>query len=157
LQRALRTGRCELRAECYVTEVLLDASGRRAIGVRYLDPDGTAHEVHGEHVVLAAGACETPRLLLQCDVANSSALVGRHLMFPFQTLTVGGFPSSLHGYRGRSVTHLHDDHIVPGPADLAAAKDAGLPYFRGGIVEHGGAAGPILESKNYAPGPSHNA
>ena len=30
LQRALRSGRCELRPESYVTEILLDARGRRA-------------------------------------------------------------------------------------------------------------------------------
>ena len=41
-----------------------------------------------------------------------------------------------------SVTHLMDDPIVPDAAALAAARDAGLPYFRGGIVEHGGGRAP---------------
>lgn len=157
IRRALLTGRCQLRSRTYVTEVLLDASGRRATGVRYLDVDDrSVHEVHGEYVVLAGGAFETPRLLLRNGIANSSGLVGRFLMYHFQTLTVGGFPFPLHGHRGRAVTHLHDDHIVPGPDDLAAAREAGLPYFRGGIVEHGAAAAPVMESKTYSPGPLHN-
>ena len=42
-----------------------------------------------------AGAFETPRLLLRSDLANSSGLVGRNLMFHFQTLTVGAFPHPL--------------------------------------------------------------
>ncbi len=156
LHRALATGRCRLRPESYVVDITTDPSARHATGVRYLDRAGDAHELRAEYVVLAAGAFETARLLLQCDLANSSGLVGRHLMYHFQTLTVGGFPFALHGHRGRAVTHLHDDHIVPTEADLDAAREAGLPYFRGGIVEHGSAAGPILEAKTYSPGPAHN-
>jgi len=156
LQRALRSGRCEIRPECCVTRVTTDATGRRATGVEYLDREGGRHELRSDYVVLACGAFETPRLLLRSDLANSSGLVGRHLMFHFQTLTVGGFPFPLFGARGRAVTHLHDDHIVPGPDDLAAARDAGLPWFRGGIVEHGAAATPVLEAKTYSPGPAHN-
>lgn len=157
LRRALLTGRCELRPEAYVTEVALDASGGRTTGVRYLDPHGGTHEVRAGHVVLACGAFETPRLLLRNDLANSSGLVGRNLTFHFQTLTVGGFPFSLHGHRGRSVTHHHDDFVVPTDDDLAAAREAGLPFFRGGTVEHGGAAGPIQEALNYGPGAHHGA
>ena len=40
LRRALRTGRCEIRPQAYVTEIVLDGSGRQARGVRYLDADG---------------------------------------------------------------------------------------------------------------------
>lgn len=157
LARALATGRCDLRPESHVTDVLLDASGRRTTGVRYLDAGGEAHEVRTDHVVLAAGAFETPRLLLLCDVGNASGLVGRNLMYHFQTFTVGGFGFSLHGDRGRSVTHLHDDFCAPGEDDLAAARAAGLPWIRGGIVEHGGAAHPIQEARNYPTGTLHNA
>jgi choline dehydrogenase-like flavoprotein len=156
LRRALRTGRCELRPEAYVTEVLVDASGRRASGVRYLDAEGQPREVSADHVVLAAGAFETPRLLLRNELANSSGLVGRNLTYHFQTFTVGGFPFSLRGNRGRAVTHLMDDFLVPGPDDLVAARDAGLPWFRGGTVEHGSAALPIQEALTYPPGPQHN-
>ena len=155
LRRALRTGRCELRPEAYVTEVLLDAPRRRATGVAYLDAGGERQEVRAAHVVLAGGAFETPRLLLANGVANSSGLVGRHLTFHFQTFVVGAFPFSLHGHRGRSVTHLHDDFIVPGAEERKAAKEAGLPWFRGGTVEHGASTLPVQEAKTYPPGVAH--
>ena len=155
LRRALRTGRCDLRPESYVTEVLLDGAGGRTTGVAYLDASGERREVRAAHVVLAAGAFETPRLLLTNGVANSSGLVGRHLTFHFQTFVVGAFPFSLQGHRGRSVTHLHDDFIVPGTQDIEAAKEAGLPWFRGGTVEHGASTLPVQEAKTYPPGAAH--
>jgi gluconate 2-dehydrogenase alpha chain len=157
LRAALRTGRCDLRAESYVFRISLDASGRRATGVRYLDRDRRAHDVRASHVVLAAGAFETPRLLLRQGVGNSSGMVGRNLMYHFQTLSVGAFPESLHGSRGRSVTGAHDDHIVGDAAQRAAAKEAGLPWLRGGLVEHGGAAQPVQEALIYGPGAHHGA
>jgi gluconate 2-dehydrogenase alpha chain len=158
LRRALRTGRCEVRPESYVTEIALDASGRRASGVRYLDiaAGNVAREVRAANVVLAAGAFETPRLLLRSDVGNSSGLVGRNLMYHFQTFTVGIFPFSMHGERGRSVTHLHDDFMVPDADAMAAARGADLPWIRGGTVEHGGGGSPLIESMTYPPGPQHN-
>jgi choline dehydrogenase-like flavoprotein len=156
LRRALRTGRCEIRPESHVSEIVLDRGRRRARGVRYLDGQGNGHEISADHVVVAGGAFETPRLLLRCGVGNSSGLVGRYLMFHFQTLVVGSFPFRLHGHRGRAVTHLHDDHMLVTTESRAAAREAGLPYFRGGIVEHGGAAGPLMEAVHLPAGELHS-
>jgi len=158
LRRALRTGRCQVRPESYVTEVVLDSSGQRTSGVRYLDisAGNAPREVRAAHVVLAAGAFETPRLLLRSDVGNSSDLVGRNLMYHFQTFTVGIFPFSLHGERGRSVTHLHDDFMVPDTDAMNAARAADLPWIRGGTVEHGGGGSPLMEAATYPAGPQHN-
>jgi len=155
LRNALRTGRCEIRPESFVERVLLDASGRTARGVRYLDVDGNAHEVSARVVVVAGGAWETPRLLLRSGVANSSGLVGRYLMYHFQTYVVGSFPFRLHGYRGRSVTHLHDDHMIIDAESRTNASDHGLPYFRAGIVEHGGGGHPVIEGMYTQPGLTH--
>jgi gluconate 2-dehydrogenase alpha chain len=131
--------------------------------VRYLDlsagpeaGDPPVREVRSSVVVLAGGAFETPRLLLRDDLGNTSDQVGRNLMVHFQTLTVGAFPFRVFGAsRGRSVTHVHDDHIVGDAAQDAAARDAGLPWVRGGLVEHGGAAGPVQEALIYGPGAHH--
>ena len=120
LRAALRTGRCRIVPEAYVTDIVRDRSGRRATGVRYLDLTGdpadgppASIEIRARHVVLAGGAFETPRLLLSTDAGNSSGQVGRNLMFHFQTLVVGGYRERMFGAtRGRAVTHLHDDHIV---------------------------------------------
>ncbi len=155
LRHALRTGRCEIRPESIVERVLLDATGRQARGVRYLDRNGDPHEVSARVVVVAGGAWETPRLLLRSEVGNSSDLIGRYLMFHFQTFVLGTFPMRLHGHRGRSVTHLHDDHMIVDDDVRRFAKEHGLPYFRSGIVEHGGGGGPIVEGMFTPPGLAH--
>jgi choline dehydrogenase-like flavoprotein len=93
--------------------------------------------------------------LLRQGLANSSDQVGRNLMYHFQTFSVGGFPFPLHGMRGRSVTGAHDDHIVGDDAQRRAAADAGLPWIRGGLVEHGGGGQPIREALVYGPGAHH--
>ena len=158
LQHALRTGRCEIRPESYVTEIVRDATGRRATGVRYLDltgyPEAPVREISARHaVIVAAGAFETPRLLLRTGIGGD--LVGRFLTYHFQTFTVGIFPQDTGGERGRSVTHLHDDFMVDTPELRAAAKAAGLPWLRGGVTEHGSGPGPIDESGTYPSGPAH--
>ncbi|MFV0317116.1 MAG: GMC oxidoreductase [Microthrixaceae bacterium] len=163
LQRALRSGNCEIRPESYVSGIVLDASGGRATGVRYLDlrehPEPTVREVRAARaVVLAAGAFETPRLLLQQGIGGD--LVGRYLTYHYQTFTVGMFPADRFpegtgGERGRSVTFLHDDLVVESPGMQRAAAEAGLPWIRGGTVEHGAGHMPVDEAITYGPGAHH--
>jgi len=162
LRRALRTGRLEVRPEAYATEVTLAADGRTATGVRYLDVStgvgdaAVVREVRAHQVVLAAGAFETPRLLLTQGLGNSSGMVGRCLTYHFQTFAVGSFPFSLHAHRGRDVTHHHDDFLVPGDAERRAANRAGLPWIKGGTVEHGGGNQPVQEALTAPFGPFHH-
>ncbi len=163
LQRALRSGRCDLRPESYATELVLDATGRRATGVRYLDlrehPEPATREVRARHaVILAGGAFETPRFLLRQGLGGD--LVGRFLTYHYQTFTVGmfprdRFPDGTGGERGRSVTHLHDDLMVDTPELRRAAAGAGLPWVRGGVVEHGAGQMPVEEAVTYGAGPHH--
>jgi choline dehydrogenase-like flavoprotein len=53
------------------------------------------------------------------------------------------------------VTHLHDDHMVIDDDVRAYAKEHDLPYFRSGIVEHGGGSGPVIEAMFTRPGTTH--
>ena len=151
LQRALRTGRLRLLAETFASRIV--TSNGRATGVDVIGPGLGPGHIAARHVVVAGGAMETPRLLLLSGIGGDQ--VGRNLMFHFQTLVFGAFPQRLHSDRGRAVTHLHDDPIVPDAAAMAAAKEAGLPWIRGGIVEHGGAQQPISEAVMYPWGPQH--
>jgi gluconate 2-dehydrogenase alpha chain len=158
LQRALRSGSCELRPDAYVTEIVRDAAGTRATGVRYLDltqhPDAPVVEVRAARaVVLACGAFETPRLLLRCGIGGD--VVGRYLTYHFQTFVVGIFEHDTGSERGRSVTHLHDDFMIDTDVMRAAAREAGLPWVRGGTVEHGAGTGPIDEAGTYPMGDLH--
>ncbi len=151
LRRALLTGRAELRPDCFVSSVVVRDG--RATGVEYIDASGARIVESARYVVVACGAIETPRLLLLSGLEHP--LIGRHLMFHFQTFTMGQFPMRIHPHRGRSVTHVHDDHMVPDTASQKAAADAGLPWIKGGMVEHAGPAHPVLEAKLYPWGAAH--
>lgn len=151
LLRAMGTGRAELLAETFVSRIRTD--GRRATGVDLVEPDGTTRTLGARHVVVAGGAVETPRLLLLSGLGGD--LVGRYLMVHFQTIAVGMMPFELHGERGRAVTHVHDDAVVPDDRSRKAAADAGLPWLRGGMVEHTTPNLPIMEAKLYPWGPGH--
>jgi|CZKI01.1.fsa_nt_gi choline dehydrogenase-like flavoprotein len=87
LPPALATGNLDILANAMAREVTLDPAGRAA-GVVYVDKKtGLEHHASARAVVLAAGACETVRLLLNSKssrfpdgLANSSGLVGRYIM-----------------------------------------------------------------------------
>jgi len=151
LRRALLTGRAELRPEATVSKILV--RNGQATGVEWIDGEGNHRVENADHVVLAAGATETPRLLLLSGIEHPE--IGRNLMFHFQTLTFGQLPQRVHGYKGRAVTHLHDDFIPVDAEAREAARAAGLPWLRGGMVEHGAAAYPVTEAKYYPWGPRH--
>lgn len=151
LRRALMSGRAELRAETFVSRIIV--SNGRATGVEYIGPDGVARTEQTGHVILAGGALETPRLLLLSGLEHP--LIGRHLMFHLQTYVMGEMPMRIHGHKGRSVTHVHDDFLVPDADSLNAARQAGLPWFKGGMVEHAGPAHPVLEAKMAPWGNAH--
>jgi len=153
LSRVMASGRAELWSETFVSRIRW--SGRRAHGVDVIGPDGVERSIGARHVVVAAGAVETPRLLLLSGIEND--LIGRHLMVHFQTIVVGTLPNRLHGQRGRSVTHVHDDAIVGDRETAAAAASAGLPWIRGGMVEHGTPALPIMEAVLYPWGSRHRS
>jgi choline dehydrogenase-like flavoprotein len=71
---ALARGVLELRADATVERVLIE--GSEATGVEYVDAGGR-HTVDAGAVVVAAGALNTPQLLVRSGVANTS--VGQHL------------------------------------------------------------------------------
>ena len=72
---ALARGILELRANAAVERVLTD--GSEATGVEYVDDAGERHTVRAGAVVVAAGALNTPQLLIRSGIPNPS--IGRHL------------------------------------------------------------------------------
>jgi gluconate 2-dehydrogenase alpha chain len=151
LRRAMVSGNAELLAETFVARVCTD--GRRATGVEVMGPDGATRRIDARYVVIAAGAFETPRLLLLSGLDHP--LLGRYLMVHFQTFAAGVLPERVHSERGRAVTHVHDDAVIVDDAARAAAREAGLSWVRGGLVEHGGPSLPIMEAKLYPWGARH--
>jgi choline dehydrogenase-like flavoprotein len=83
---ALVAGLLELRANATAERVLID--GGRATGVEYVE-DGERRVVHSDVVVVAAGALNTPQLLVRSGVENAS--VGRNLGLHPVRLVYGRF------------------------------------------------------------------
>lgn len=141
LPRAVATGRCEVRSGAMVREIEVDPAGRASAAV-YLDAEGFEQRVRARIFILACSAVETPRLLLNSrsklfpdGLANSSGLVGAHLMF----LTMGRCSAEFHfaperpelmsrePFLGRSIRDLHAEagtltFELANPAPIALAE-----------------------------------
>jgi choline dehydrogenase-like flavoprotein len=138
---ALASGNCTLITESCVSEVLVEPSGARASGVRYIDAKGKEQTLTATQLILAANAIETPRLLLASTssahpdgLGNQSGLVGRHLMFHVIFAAIGVFDQEIRSYRGRPITHAMGDFTT---------ADGMISGLRGGYVELGGSIHPV--------------
>jgi choline dehydrogenase-like flavoprotein len=107
------TGRCEIRPESYVYEIRTNAAGR-VTGVAYFD--ARKSENFQKAVIVCANGAETPRLLLMSKssqfphgLANSSGLVGRHLMFNSYALAYAEYEHPLNEYKSQVVTRVVHD------------------------------------------------
>jgi choline dehydrogenase-like flavoprotein len=85
LPKAIKTGRCELHANCFVVRIIPDSKGRAA-GVQYFDAQKRGHELSADLIIVACSATESARLLLNSSnkfhpngLGNSSGQVGRNL------------------------------------------------------------------------------
>ena len=121
IPEAEATGRCEVRPESYVFHVETDNRGR-ATGVRYFDRDKHEHFQKARAVVLSANGAETPRLLLNSTsarfpqgLANSSGLVGKHLMFNQGAGVHAVFEHELNEYKSVQVTRIVHDFYDSDP------------------------------------------
>lgn len=112
---AQRTGNCEIRPESYVRKIETDARGR-VTGAIYFDSAKREIFQRAKAVVLCANGVESPRLLLMSKssrfpngLANSSGMVGKHLMYDNGTTVYALFDQPLNEYKSVQVTRvLHD-------------------------------------------------
>jgi choline dehydrogenase-like flavoprotein len=149
LRTALLSGNCQLRYNAHAARLQMDATGRRVVGVEYVDDDGHRQTAAADVVILAASAIESVRLCLLSDpdgpgIGNASGHLGRHMLFHFQTTAVGIFKQRLHGERGRSVTHAISDFRGVAEGGAAFHPD-GRPL--GGILEFGTSSEPIVAAR----------
>jgi choline dehydrogenase-like flavoprotein len=144
LPPAMATGNLDIRANALVYQVDLDRAGK-AKGVTFVDRvTGEHHSVTARSVVLAAGACESARILLNSKSAafpaglcNAHGMVGRYLMDSVGASVSGHLPA-LEGLPptnddGMSMSHIY----VPWWGyQMQARKE--LPFPRGYHIEMGG-------------------
>ena len=103
---ALKTGRFEVRPDCYVRELALDGLGRITAAV-YQDADGDLVAQEADVFVLACGAVESARLLLLSrsgrfpnGLANGNDLVGRYATFHEYSAALGIFDDPIYAWAG---------------------------------------------------------
>jgi choline dehydrogenase-like flavoprotein len=139
LPAAARTGRFTLVSDAIVSDLIVDPSGR-AKGVHYIDRVSREHrEVYANVVVLAAGALESTRILLNSKssshpqgVGNSNGVVGHYLMDHFTVEGAGGLMPSLRSSK-REPVGRPCGFLIPKYVNTAssAAKDRNSKFVRG--------------------------
>ena len=140
---AMATGNVDVVANAMAREVLTNNEGL-ATGVSYINKDDMMeYQVTGRVVIVAAGACESSRLLLnsksarhQNGLANSSGVVGKYL-HDSTGAALGGYLPTLFGrkrYNEDGVGGLH----VYSPWWLDNKK---LDFPRGYHIEYWGGMG----------------
>jgi choline dehydrogenase-like flavoprotein len=141
LPPALATGNLDIITDAMVREVIVDGTGK-ATGVHYIDKKTRRDAVAKARVVIVAGgACETARMLLnstardKAGLANSSGQVGRNLMDSVGTSLGSRIPAmeDLPPYNEDGAGGLH----VYSPWWLADGH-AKLNFPRGYHIEMGG-------------------
>jgi len=121
IPEAEATGRCEVRSGSYVYHVETTPN-RRVSGVHYFDAAKRSHFQPARAVVLSANGAETARLLLNSTsnrfthgLANSSGMVGKHLMFNQGAAVHAVFEHELNEYKSIQVTRILHDFYMSDP------------------------------------------
>ena len=121
----LQRSNLEVRANSYVTRILLDKSGKRATGVRYIDESGSEVEQPASLVILSAFQLHNVRLLLMSgigkpyDPKSGTGVVGKNYAYQMITATLAFFgeevqinPFMAAGAAGqRAIDEFSSDHF----------------------------------------------
>ncbi|MBS1918686.1 MAG: GMC family oxidoreductase [Bacteroidetes bacterium] len=137
---ALKTGNIDVVPNAMAREVLTNNEGL-ATGVSYINKDDkTEYEVMGKVVIIAAGACESSRLLLNSKsqkhpngLANSSNVVGKYL-HDSTGAALGGYLPKLFGRKRYNEDGVGGMHVYS-PWWLDNKK---LDFPRGYHIEYWG-------------------
>lgn len=119
LQQAKDSGLCEVRADSVVTRIISDSRSGTVSGVEYISA-GKKHILKTPLLILAAGAIESPRLLLlSADAAspaglcNESGQVGKNFMETLLWTSNALYPQPLGSHRGLPVDSICWDFNAP--------------------------------------------
>jgi choline dehydrogenase-like flavoprotein len=101
-------------ADCPVKKIRAAGGRVRAVEGVVVDAlNRPRHRVHVEAqlVVLAAGAINSPQILLNSEIANGSGQVGRNLHLHPSILLAGIYDEDIYGYRGVPQSYYVDEFI----------------------------------------------
>ncbi|WP_192860319.1 GMC family oxidoreductase N-terminal domain-containing protein [Mycobacterium sp. MS1601] len=119
LRSAVATGRCTITASAVVTGLVLERATVR--GVEFV-AGGRRRSVRARHVVLAAGAIETARLLLTSGINDPYDQIGRYLQGHLYSGATGLFADPVQDLEG------------PGPSIATTRYRHGNPGIAGGGI-----------------------
>ena len=149
IRMAEKTGRCEIRPNCYVHRIETGAHGR-VTGAAYFDGKRAVRLQKAKAVVVCANGAETPRLLLlsankECPdgLANSSGLVGKYLMMNSGPTARAVFEHPLNDYKGFAVSRVLHDFYELDPEKVG--------FFGGGGLDARFDSTPIGFADDYLP------
>lgn len=147
IRKAAATGHCHIVTGAHVTRIEA-AANDRVSRVHYVDDGGKSHAVSARAVVVACGAVETPRLLLNSanahetvGLANESGEVGRNFMETVSWASVGLHPDPIASYRGLPADGIVWDYNAP---------DAISGVIGGCRFSHDTAGSDLMGPINYA-------
>ena len=144
LPPAMATGKLSIQTNALVYQVDVDRAGK-AEGVTWVSRlTGEHHSVKARVVVLAAGACESARILLNSKssrfpdgLANDHGIVGRYLMDTVGTNVTGRFPA-LEGLPPTNDDGMGVEHTYVPWWGYAAQDRREMSFPRGYHIEIGG-------------------
>lgn len=119
IPKAMATGKCDIRANAQVVKLHHNRL-REVTAVEWVDGRGQRHKASARLVVLAAGAIETPRLLLAQrsrwapnGIGNDHGQVGRHFMETVYWASTGLHPEPLDSFAGLPADAICWDYNRP--------------------------------------------
>jgi len=124
LQRALATGRCEVRPLANVFRV----EPSRPAAVHYIDADSVNRVVTAPVVVMACSALDTPRLALLSQLPDPHRLIGRYLTAHHYVGGIGLFKDRIDYWRGFWSMRCLDDYYT-------GDAQANERFFGGGNIQ----------------------
>lgn len=148
LPRAMSFG-ARVYADCRVDRVLM--KGKRAVGVagHMVQEDGkpdAPFTVRARRVVIAAGAIQTPALLLRSGVKSPSGYIGRNLTLHPNAAVIALFDEPVEGWKGvhqaYQVRHFQDEGII------MAAVNLPPPMLALGLGKYGRSLAEVMQQFN---------
>lgn len=151
IRQAQATGLLLLRTECQVTRLIMDEN-QRISHLLYVDAKGEQHQLHCSQLILAAGAVETPRLLLNSpQVAALNDQIGKHLTMHLSWISSGMVDDDILTHRGLPADMICWDYCHTGHGSSSVGG-----YRFGVSTTEVRFTGPINYAQRAIPGWGHS-